>query len=197
MFLAIMFGLFVLLMDLPATLRHPAILLNWSLAARQTTFAIGALALFATARRDRRPQVSDTLAAIARIWTALVLIFYGVEHILHPQYSPGVPDSTLTASWVPLPLVLAYLTGILLIAFGIAMFARKYAGFGAALAGLLMVLLTLVLYVPQFFLAHSVSQRVTAINFIFDTLLFGGTVLVITRAILDSESRPIAMSHAI
>ena len=195
-FLAIMFALFVLLMDLPATLRHPAILLNWSLAARQTTFAIGALALFSTAIRDRRPQTSNTLAAIARIWTAGVLIFYGVEHILRPQYSPGVPDSMLTASWVPLPLVIGYATGILLIAFGIAMFVRKYASSGAALAGLLMVLLTLALYVPQFFLAHSVSEQVNAINFVFDTLLFAGMLLVVTRAILDSESRPIAMSHA-
>jgi hypothetical protein len=55
-----------------------------------------------------------------------------------------------------------------------------------------MLLLTLGLYVPQFFLARSVSQRVTAINFVFDTLLFAGTVLVISRTILNAKSWAIA-----
>ena len=195
-FLALMFALFVLLMDLPAALRHPAIQLYWILAARQATFAMGALALFATAIRKHRPLSSNTLAAIARIWVAGVLIFYGIDHILRPQYLPGVPGNKLTSAWVPLPLVIAYATGILLIAFGIGMFVKKYAGSGGTLAGLWMVLLTLSLYVPEFFLAHNVPQRVTAINFVFDTLLFAGTILLITKAILDTESRPIAMSHA-
>jgi hypothetical protein len=51
-----------------------------------------------------------------------------------------------------------------------------------------MVLLTLALYVPQFFLAGTVQERVTAINFIFDTLLFAGTVLVVSKAIADVGS---------
>jgi hypothetical protein len=80
--------------------------------------------------------------------------------------------------------LLAYATGLLLIAFGIGMFVRKYASAAAALCGLLMLLLTVALYLPQFFPAVSVQQRVTAINFIFDTLLFAGTVLVISKAIL-------------
>ena len=93
-----------------------------------------------------------------------------------------------------LPHVLGYLTGILLIAFGMAMFVRKYAASGGMFAGLLMALLTLALYVPQFFLAHNVADQVNAINFIFDTLLFAGTMLLITKAIVDSQSEPIAIS---
>jgi uncharacterized membrane protein len=189
-FLAIMFGLFVLLMDLPAAIGHPTIRIYWSLAARQTTFAMGGLALFATEMRDHRRQLAMTLATIARIWTAGVLIFYGIEHLLYPQYSPGVPDLTLTAAWVPIPLVIAYATGILLVTYGIAMLVEKYASSAAAQCGLLMLLLTLALYVPQFFLATNVSERVTAINFVFDTLLFAGTVLVIGGAISNTEPRP-------
>jgi len=188
-FLAIMFALFVLLLHLPGAVANPAIRIFWIVSVRETTFTMGALALFATAVRDRFPTLSSTLAAIARVWTGIVLIFFGIENILYPQYSPGVPDTMPTASWVPLPLVIAYLTGILLIVFGIAMLVRKYAGVGGTFAGLLMVLLTLTLYVPQFFLARDVGQRVTAINFVFDTMLFAGTLLAITKAILDSESR--------
>lgn len=194
--LALMFGLFVLLMDLPAAIARPSISLNWVLAARQTTFAIGALALFASETRSRSPQSSRTLATIARLWTASILVFYGIQHLLHPEHTPGVPSPVLTAEWVPFPLVIADATGLLLVAFGIAMFVWKYASVAAALCGLLMVLLTLALYVPQFFLAENVQQRVMAINFIFDTLLFAGTVLVISKAIAVAEPRAITGSYA-
>jgi uncharacterized membrane protein len=189
--LAIMFALFVLLMDLPGAIEHPAVRLNWSLAAREATYAMGGLALFAAVTRDSWPQVSKTLAGMTRMWMAGVLVFYGVEHVLDPQYSPGVPDSMLTAAWVPAPLMIAYATGILLIVFGLAMFVEKYASVGAALGGLLMVLLTLALYVPQFFLARNATEQVTALNFVFDTLLFAGTVLVIGRAAAATASVPL------
>ncbi len=186
--LAVMFGLFVLLMDLPAAIARPASPLGWILAARQTTFAIGALALFASESRGGSSQSWRTLALIAGIWTAIVLVFYGIQHVIHPQYTPGVPSPVVTAAWVPLPRLLAYATGLLLIACGFVMFARRYASAAAALCGLLMMLLTLALYVPQFFLAGNVQQRVTAINFVFDTLLFAGTVLVVSKAISDASN---------
>ena len=193
--LAVMFGLFVLLMDLPAAVTHPAVRMAWSLAARQTLFALGALALFITATRESRAESAKTMAAIIRTSTACVLIFYGIEHFIRPDFSPGVPSSAPTASWVPLPLTIAYATGVLLIAFGIAMFAEKYAAAAAARAGLLMTVLTVVLYVPQFFLARDAAARVTAINFIFDTLLFGGMMFVISRTISETVARPIATSR--
>ena len=194
--LAIMFALFVLLLHLPGAISHPSVRIFWIVSVRETTFSMGALSLFAIAVRDRSPMLTSRVAVVARIWTGLVLIFFGIENILYPQFSPGVPDTQPTASWVPVPLVIAYLTGILLIACGIAMLVRKYATFGGWLAGLLMVLLTVFLFVPQFFLARNVGERVTAINFIFDTLLFAGTLLVITKAILDSRSNPMVVAEA-
>ena len=184
--LALMFALFVLLMDLPAAVTRPTIFLFWILAARQTTFAIGALALFAIATRAGEPRRAAMLATGARVWTAAVLVLYGVANILYPQFAPGVPSTTPTQPWVPLAALIAYATGILLVAFGIAMFVEKYAGAAAARCGLLMTVLTVALYVPQWVMARDVSQQVTGINFVFDTLLFAGTVLVIGRAISES-----------
>jgi uncharacterized membrane protein len=192
--LAIMFALFVLLMDLPGALTHPTVRMAWSLAARETTFALGAFALFVIETRAGRPELAKAMTAIIRFWTAGVLVFYGIEHFIRPDFSPGVPDSTPTASWVPLPLAIAYATGILLIAFGATMCVAKYAAAGAARAGLLMTVLTVGLYVPQFFLARDAGARVTAINFIFDTLLFGGMMLIISRAISETGRGPIAES---
>jgi len=187
--LAVMFGLFVLLMDLPAAIARPSIPLNWLLAARQATFAIGGVALFATVTKSDSPPLSRTLATIARIWTAIVLVAYGIQHLVHPEYTPGVPSPVPTAAWVPFPQLIAYATGMLLVASGIMMFVRRYASAGAALGGLLMLLLTLALYVPQFFLAGNDQARITAINFVFDTLLFAGMLLVISKAISDTDTR--------
>ena len=75
------------------------------------------------------------------------------------------------------------------------MFVEKYAAAGAARAGLLMTVLTVGLYVPQFFIARDVAAHVTAINFIFDTLLFGGMMFVISTAISSGATRPIAASR--
>ena len=135
---ALMFALFVLLMDLPAALRRPETRIFWSLVARQATFAI------------------------------------------------GVPSTTPTAAWIPLPALIAYATGILLVAFGIAMFTEKYARAAAVRSGLLMTVLTVALYVPQWVMGRDAAQQVTGINFVFDTLLFAGMMFVVGRA-LDSR----------
>ena len=191
--LAGMFALFVLLMDLPAAIAHPSSRIAWILAARETTFSIGALALFAIATRQRWPHAARVMATIARFWTAGVLVFYGVDHLLHPSLTPGVPSETPIAAWVPLPHGVVALTGALLIAFGIAMLVARSAGAAAARCGELMTLLTVVLYVPQFFIARGVGAQVTAINFIFDTLLFAGMMLVISTAIVENASPPNAL----
>jgi uncharacterized membrane protein len=194
-FLAIMFTLFVLLLHLPNAIEHAANRIFWIFPVREGTFAMGAFALFGTEVRGRWPERSNSIAAVIRVWTAMALVYFGIENTLHPQFSPGVPSQKPTASWVPLPHIIAYLTGILLIVFGLAMFVRKYASSAGTSAGVLMLALTLALYVPDLFLASSVSQQVTAINFVADTLLFAGTLFVMAKAILDSESRRIAMAE--
>lgn len=186
--LFMMFSLFVLLMDLPGAVAHPGVRIAWSLAARETTFAIGALALWLSDSARRAGDASPELGVIIRLWTAGVLVFYGIEHFVAPQFAPGVPDVTPTAGWVPAPHLIAYVVGLLLIAFGASMFVERYASAAAAWGGGLMLLLTLVLYVPQYFLAHTVPAGVEALNFVFDTMLFGGTLLVISGMIVPTRS---------
>ncbi len=194
--LALMFALFVLLLHLPNAVQNAANRVFWIFPVRETTFAMGGLAMFGTAVRNQWTNASNRLATVTRIWTAMVLIYFGTQNILYPQFTPGVPDITPTASWVPLPHVIAYLSGILLIVFGVAMFVRKYASTACTAAGLLMVLITLALFVPNFFLARNVSDHVTAINFVADTLLFAGTLFVIATASSGSESRAIGEARA-
>ena len=42
---------------------------------------------------------------------AIPLMFFGVEHFLHPKFAPGVPLAKLTPGWVPAPPVWGYLIG--------------------------------------------------------------------------------------
>jgi uncharacterized membrane protein YphA (DoxX/SURF4 family) len=189
--LAIMFLLFVLLLHWPNVVLHPKLRIAWIVAVREPTFAAGALALFAVQVKESSPRAFARLVLFARLWSAMVLIFFGIENILHPECSPGVPDLMQTANWVPARLALAYITGGVLALLGITMLLNIRAKIAAILAGLVMTFLTAVLYVPNFLLASGVAQRVTAINFVADTLLFAGTMLLIAGGLDEAELKRI------
>jgi uncharacterized membrane protein len=180
--LAIMFAMFVLTLYLPSVVRNPHVRIAWIFPFREGTYAMGGLALFATAVRHRAPRFANRIAIIVQIWTAVTLIFFGSQNVLYPQFTPGVPDNRPTLPWVPFPHAIAYAVGLLLIFFGATALVRRYSIPAIASGGLVMVVLTLGLFVPEFFLAHTAAQWLEAINFIFDTLLFGGTLFVIANA---------------
>ena len=181
--LGVLFALFVLLIYLPAAAARPGNHVFWIFPFREGSYALGGFCMFMywDARR------SALFALFARLWTAGVLIFYGVLNILYPQFSPGVPDARPTSAWVPAPHVVAYVVGGILVALGAAALLEKYAVPAITGAGIVMTALTLALFVPDLFLANGVPGRIEAINFVADTLLFAGTMLVIARALAASE----------
>jgi len=179
--LAIMFFLFVLMIHIPnvaAAHLHDRFIL--AVALRDLSFAGGALALSAAQNQNHR---SNILIRIAAICIALPLIVYGVEHFLHPEFAPGVPLSKLTPAWVPLPIAWAYLTGAILLVSGFAILINKYSRNAATTVGALMVLLTLFLYVPILAMATGDSQLIVGVNYVFDTLLYGGALLLLAEAL--------------
>ena len=135
-------------------------------------------------------QGPGRFALPARLWTALVAIYFGTQNILYPQYAPGVPAERPTSAWVPLPHLLAYLTGAILIALGTAMLFKKTAAAAITSVGIFMTVLTVALFGPDLFVARGVQQQVTAINFVADTLLFAGTMLAVARAVTAPVSEP-------
>lgn len=187
--LALLFALFVLLLYLPSAVTHPAIRIVWIFPFREGTYAVGAFCVFVCARP--RAKHSNGLARALRLWTAVVAIFFGLQNILYPQFSPGVPDQQPTSAWVPLPHLLAWLTGAILIAMGIAMLFRKTAVAAITVVGILMTVLVIGLFTPDLFLAQGVAQRVNAINFVADTLLFAGMMFAIARVVAAQRSMPV------
>lgn len=192
--LGVLFALFVLLIYLPGAFRHPEVRIVWIFPFREGSYALAGFCMYAYEMRASRR--SSGFALFARLWTAGVLIFYGVQNILYPQFSPGVPDQRPTSAWVPAPHVVAYVVGVLLVALGAAAFLKQWSVIAITAAGLLMTALVLFLFTPDLFLAHDVPGRIEAINFVGDTLLFAGTMFVIARAIAAADPQGAGASQA-
>jgi uncharacterized membrane protein YphA (DoxX/SURF4 family) len=138
----------------------------------------------AGAMSPRSSPGRDNLAIIvSRILIGVVMIVFGVEHFLHPGFAPGVPLQKLTPAWVPLPYLWAYLTGAVLLIGGVAILINRYTRDAAVFAGLLIVLLTLFLYAPILAMARSGADIIVGVNYVFDTLLFGGALLLLAAAV--------------
>jgi len=192
--LALLFALFVLLLYVPSAVAQPELRIVWIFPFREGTFAVGAFCVFLYEARGARPASRSGL--VLRLWTAVVAVFFGLQNILYPQFFPGVPDQQPPSAWVPLPHVLAYLTGAILVATGAAMLIKKSAVAAITAVGVLMTALTIGLFVPNLFLAESVSQRVTAINFVADTLLFAGMMFAIAREVAANCESTLALNKA-
>lgn len=196
--LGVMFFLFVLMMDLPAAISNPGNRLGWNFVLRESAFASGAWALagsqslgwMAEKRKHFLTLQSRFFSLMSPLWMILIgryfvaaaAIYFGLEQVLHPEFLPGVPDTKLTPAWVPFHAFWGYPVGAFLIVAGMALLLNQRPRAAAAGIGALMTLLTVFLYLPIWAVTRDPSQMTDAINFVFDTLLFGGTALLVARA---------------
>lgn len=180
--LGVAFFLFVLMMDLPGAIKSPGNQLGWTLALRQAAFGAGAWALAGSYSAESHTRKQNWMILIGRIIVATATIRFGFENFLHPEILPGVPDTKLTPAWVPLHTFWGYPVGAFLVVAGAALLLNKRPRAAAAWVGALMTLLTVCLYVPILAVARDPAQMVEALNFVFDTLLFGGTALLVAGA---------------
>ena len=186
---ALMFLLFVCLMHIPAAIQHASDRRFWLLVLRDGSFGIGAFTLFVTTSRSAAVTARrNGLLLVARIWITAVIVIYAIQQLLHPECSPGVPDARLAPAWVPAPHLLGYTSGVVLLVCGLLMFTARYARFGSLGAAMYMMFFTFFLYVPDTFLLPSDSKLFGA-NYIFDTLLFAGAMLLVSRAMPLPQER--------
>lgn len=177
----VMFLLFVAMMDIPAVVGGQHDRFAFTLVAREAVFGCGLLALAgSTGAQGSRLR---WLVTPCRIVFALVAVFYGVEHFLHPEFLPGVPLEKLTPAWVPAPRLLGYTIGAFLLACGLLILANRWSRQAAAWLGIALALTVIVIYLPLLGPAHGTGQVVEAIDYIFDTLLFAGTALILGEAL--------------
>jgi uncharacterized membrane protein len=176
--LGLMFFCFVAMIDLPGVIAAPHSRFAWTLAARELVFSAGAILLAITSGARERTPGDNRIAIGALYLIALILMFYGIEHFLHPECVPAVPLAKLTPLWIPFAHFWTVLTGIALIIGAGAMFARNVSRQAAAALGAWVVVLVVSLY-----LAIMISEPdVEDLNYFADTLMFGGVLLVASRA---------------
>jgi uncharacterized membrane protein YphA (DoxX/SURF4 family) len=192
--LAAMFFLFVLMMDLPASIAHPKIRLFWTLTLRETAFGGGALALAGYMLRQNHYRLGQAMITIARFCIGIPFVVYGIEHFMYPNFAPGVPLAKVTPAWVPLPHLLAFLVGAVLLVAGIAVLLNKGSRVAAACVGLVMTLLTLFLYTPILAM-DTKPQIIEGVNYVGDTLLFAGVALLLAMALPATHRASTAGQH--
>lgn len=183
--LASMFCLFVLMIHLPNVVANPHDRFAWAVMLRDFSFGAGALALAGT-QAERWRVLTD----VGRVCVAIVVIVFGVELLLHPEFAPGVPLPKRTPAWVPVPALWGYLTGAIFLAGGGAMLANKKARVGATAVGLALMVLTVFLYLPILTMAVTTPDLVEGVNYVFDTMLAAGTVLLVAGAM---QARPMPL----
>jgi uncharacterized membrane protein len=180
--LGAMFFSFVLLIDIPGLMAHPSNRFFWALTLREIAFSGGALAYAGSHGSGGRTPILPGFVTVGRFFIAIPAVFYGVEHFLHPQFAPGVPLEKIIPVWIPGRLPWAYLAGAVLLVAGIALIVNKRARMAATCLGIMILLLVLFVYLPMLVASPTDLE---SLNYFFDTLLFGGAVLVLADALKE------------
>lgn len=167
--------LFVLLMHIPKVVQAPGDRFAWAVAFRDLTFAAGALSLAAVQAPDRLKRFAKDIFTPARIVIGIAVLFFAVEHFLHPEFRPGVPLRQVTPLWIPARASLSYVTGAVLLIAGLAFICNQRTRSAATGLGVVMLLLALFLYVP--IVIAKPSAIGSGLNALADTLLFSGSML--------------------
>lgn len=175
--LALFFLIVVVTLDVPNVAAGMHDRFFWILTVRETCFASGAMVLAGSVWPRGWPAAA--LEHIGRAFVACTMIFYAIEHFLHPLHVPGVPLEKMTPAWVPAPAALACLIGIVLLIGGIGLFLRPMRRIATAGAGAVLLLLTALFYVPIFVMEMRSALAVEDLNYIGDTMLFAATILLV------------------
>jgi len=196
--LALTFFLFVVLMDIPGWARHPRDRFGLALVLRELAFSAGPLALAATFTHEWRKRGTHILAAIARYFMTVTILFYSFEQFIHADHVPGVPLERLTPQYIYGHAIWTYLAALAYAITGIMLLLGKKTRVAAASAGLTVLLVELVVYVP---IAVVDRARLDGLNYMGDTLMFCGTVLLLAGAMppeahTQASTTELALDHA-
>jgi uncharacterized membrane protein len=185
--LALTFLLFVVLMDTPAWTRHPRDRFALTFALRELSFSGGPLALAASLTGQWRERGTHILVTIGRYFVAIPVLFFSFEQFLHGDHVPGVPLEPLTPAWIFGHSVWTYLAAVAYAVTGTLLLMGIKTRAAATWLGLTVLFVELVIYVPI-----GVVERANldnGLNYLADTLLFCGTVLLLAGAMPRETER--------
>jgi uncharacterized membrane protein YphA (DoxX/SURF4 family) len=184
--LAITFFLFVALMDAPGWAQQPHDRFALALLLRELSFGAGPLALAASLSALQRQRSVRIAGAIARSFIAVSVLFYSLEQFRHADHVPGIPLEMVTPTWIFAHRFWTYLAAAVYAVAGVLLLAGKKARAAAMSIGLTVLLVELAVYVP---IAWAERASLEGLNYFFDTLMFGGTALLLAGAMPREEMR--------
>lgn len=173
--LATTFFIFVSLMDAPGWARNPGNRFALALLLRELSFGAGPLALAASLSDKGR----HIFVAMARYIIAVSVLYYSYEQFLHGDHVPGIPLEMVTPGYILGHSFWTYLTAAVYAVTGILLLIGKKTRAAASWTALIILIGILVVYVPIAFVERS---NLEGLNYFFDTLMFGGTVLLLADA---------------
>jgi len=185
--LALTFFLFVVLMDAPGWAHHLHNRFAAAYVLRELSFGAGPLALAASFTDEWRKRGTHILATIARHFLAVAVLFYSFEQFMHADHVPGVPLELATPTWIFGHAIWTYVAAVAYAIGGIFLLVGKKTRAAATWVGLTVLLVVAVIYVPM-----AVVERASldlGLNYPGDTLMFGGTVLLVAGAMPREEQR--------
>ena len=191
-----LFGLmdliFILTIHIPNALHAPSDRVIWAVVTRDLLFVLGAWTLALTLTEDPRAR---RLLPIIRVLAAFILLFFAVEHFLHPAFAPGVPLGQETPAFIPVRPFWGYAIGALLAWTSVSILLKPQARMATTWLGIASAVLVPVIYIPMFAASKIGPEMNLAVNYIFDTLLLSGTVFLIaegmgSRVAAANQSKP-------
>jgi uncharacterized membrane protein len=191
-----MLFLFVALIHIPNVVHNPGDRFAWAVATRDFGFALGAWTLAATQFAQFGAPNAHRIISLCRILFAMILIFFAFEHLTHPEFTPGVPLPQQMPQWIPLRAAWGYVVGIALLISGLSLLIDKYARAATTCLGVVVSLVVLLINTPTLAVAAQVSDVITGLNYVADTMLFAGTIFLIARAIPVKSAVPQLVQEA-
>ena len=178
--LGIMLFAFVLIIHIPGQIANPGNRFLMAVILRDLSFSAGAIALASTEASERWRRMSRRAATGARYVVAVGLLFFGVQHFLHPEFVPVVPLSLKMPAYIPFHGFWAFGVGATLLAGGLCLIANWRARVAAAWLGIVVSAVVLLVYLP--ILAVNPADIGVALNYFADTLLIGANLLVLASS---------------
>ena len=180
--LALTFFLFVILMDVPVWARNPRDRFGFTFVLRELSFSAGPLAL-AASLSSKWQQLGTN---VARYFLAIAVLFFSLEQFLHGDHVPGIPLEPLTPSYVYGHALWTYVAAAVYAVAGILLLIDRKTRAAATWVGLAVLLVEVVVYVP-----FAVVERgnFDGFNYLADTLMFGGAVLMLAGAMPRGKAR--------
>jgi uncharacterized membrane protein len=177
----IMLFLFVLMIYVPNLIKNPGDRFAITVPLRDLALSGGALSLAAVLGSLGRGRSARWLLEVGRGFFGGPMLYFGVEHFLHPAFAPGMPFPLLAPAWIPGHVVWAYATGTVLVVCGLSILADKHAQAAATWLGAAFLALVVLIYLPMEIVHPSIAIS-GELDYVADTLAMSGAALLVARA---------------